>query len=280
MSIFQDPIFFNAFLAAGAMGVTCAVLSVFVLARRWAFIGEGISHSGFGGAGTAWALAALFPQLHHPWIAQVTVFVFCLLTAVAIGYLTQRDRLTPDAAIGVFLVASLAWGFVGQAAYTQRYGQIPDDFTSFLWGQMKTISPAYALATAGLCGAVLLVTIGLRKEILAYCFDPMLARTSGVRAGLIHYTLLLMMALVIVLGIRVVGSVLMTALLVLPAATARLLTVKLRTVFALGITIALSGAWGGLFINRAVHWLPVGSMIVLVMFVEFVAALVVSKLKR
>src|ERR1044071_87872 len=101
-----------AVLVAGAMAVACAVLSVFVVARRWAFIGEGISHSGFGGAGTAWLLMLFFPALDQPWVPYLSVVIFCLLTAGAIGMLSRSRGVNADAAIGIFLVASLAWGFL------------------------------------------------------------------------------------------------------------------------------------------------------------------------
>src|SRR5688572_17420928 len=108
-------------VVATAIAVACAVLSVFVVARRWAFIGEGISHSGFGGAGTAWLLALAFPAaFDRSWMPYAGVVVFSLGTALAIGYLTRRQRVDSDTAIGIFLVASLAWGFLAQQVYVMR----------------------------------------------------------------------------------------------------------------------------------------------------------------
>src|SRR5947209_9762577 len=103
--------------SAVSLAIACAVLSVMVVSRRWAFIGEGISHSGFGGAGTAWVLALLFPSLDRPGVPYLCVIVFCLLTAVAIGFLSFRQRVNSDAAIGIFMVASLAWGFLARGVY-------------------------------------------------------------------------------------------------------------------------------------------------------------------
>src|SRR3954452_1101691 len=96
--------------AAAAMAVACPTLSVFVVARRWAFIGEGISHSGFGGAGVAWLLMLAAPTMlaNRPWVPYVAVVVFCLATAIAIGTINRGSRIAGDAAIGIFLVASLA----------------------------------------------------------------------------------------------------------------------------------------------------------------------------
>src|SRR5512138_645669 len=98
-------------VTAAAVAVACAVLSVFVVSRRWAFIGEGISHSGFGGAGTVWLLALAFPALDAEWAVYAGVVVFCLATASAIAFFSRARvvgrRANTDAVIGVFLVASV-----------------------------------------------------------------------------------------------------------------------------------------------------------------------------
>src|SRR5262245_9190684 len=102
-------------LTSTALALACAVLSVVVVLRRWAFIGEGIGHSGFGGAGTAWLLMLLIPALDQPWVPYIGIIVFCLLTALAIGAVSRWGRgVGSDAAIGIFMVASLAWGFFAQ----------------------------------------------------------------------------------------------------------------------------------------------------------------------
>src|SRR5688572_18550449 len=103
-----DSNFANALLAAAALACACAVLSVVVVLRRWAFVGEGIGHSGLGGAGTAWVLALLFPALDSPGVTYAFVVLFCLLTALAVGRVARSRRVNADAAIGIFLVASLA----------------------------------------------------------------------------------------------------------------------------------------------------------------------------
>src|SRR5688572_19915628 len=96
-----DGISLSPLIATAAMAVACAVLSVFVVARRWAFIGEGISHSGFGGAGAAWLIMLASPALAaQAWLPHVAILVFCIATALAIGYLSRGNRVAGDAAIG------------------------------------------------------------------------------------------------------------------------------------------------------------------------------------
>src|SRR5207302_10271514 len=103
----------------------------------------------------------------------------------------------------------------------------------------------------------------------AYCFDPTTAYTSGVRAGLIHHLLMVLLALVIVIGMRVVGSVLMTALLVLPGATAMLLSRRLGAVISVAVATGLISAIAGLLMNAQWRYVHAGPVIVLVLVLEF-----------
>jgi manganese/iron transport system permease protein len=118
----------------------------------------------------------------------------------------------------------------------------------------------------------------LFKEILAYCFDPLTAHTGGVRAGFIHYLLMVLLAVTIVIGVRVAGTVLVTALLVLPGATAMTLSQRLRNVIAISIAANLIGAAAGLGMHGIWPVLPAGPMIVLVLFVVFLLAFGYSRI--
>ena len=272
----MTTVFVNTFITATALALACAVLSVIVVLRRWAFIGEGISHSGFGGAGTAWLLMLAIPALDKPWLPYVSIVIFCLGTAVAIGALSRPRRgVSADAAIGIFLVASLAWGFFAQQIYLQQRGNIPTLFYNLLFGQLVTLSSLHASAAVVVSLLVLLLVIGLWKEILAYTFDPLLAEISGVPSGWIHYMLMLLIALVIIIGIPIAGSVLVTALLVLPGATALLLSRRLGVVLLFSILVAMIGAVGGLMLSTHSSYFPAGPTMVLLMFMEFLLTYVV-----
>src|SRR5581483_4047261 len=138
--------FVHSLITACAIAVACAVLSVPVMLRRWAFIGEGIGHAGFGGAGVAWLLAAFSPAFNQPSTPYITAILFCTATALAIGWVSRSDRINADATIGIFLVASLAFGFIAQQVYMHRYHSIPAWFGEFLFGQTSDLSGAAALA--------------------------------------------------------------------------------------------------------------------------------------
>lgn len=269
-----------ALLTAASIGVACAVLSVFVVMRRWAFIGDGISHSGLGGAGVAWVLALLFPAFDQAWAPYALAAVCCVVTAVGIGFFSRGERMNADAAIGIFLVATVAWGFLANGIYTHVRMRQPYEWDDFLLGRFHEVSGAYAVASIAVSVLVVFVVAVLGKEILSYCFDPVTAEVSGVRAGFVHYLLMVLVALTVLIAMRVVGSLLVTALLVLPGVTATMLTLDLRRVFVIAIGTGVVGTVGGLAIQSAWQFLPPGPVIVLVMLVVFLAAYVANRVRR
>jgi len=265
-------------ITALSLALACAVLSVFVVSRRWAFIGEGISHSGFGGAGTVWLLSMFLPAVDHmTWAPYLGVVIFSLVTALAIAYFTRTGQINSDAVIGIFLAASLAWGILAQQLYYRQLHRDPAGWNVFLFGHMGDISPQFALAAAVLCTAVVASVLLLGKEIVAYCFDPAIAEASGVRVGFIHYLLLVMIAMTIVIGVRVAGSVLVPAMLVLPGATALLVSKQLRLTVIASATVALLATLAGLAFNYRWHFLPTGPLIVLALFVQFMGSYIWRK---
>ena len=267
-------------LTTASVAAACAVLSVFVVSRRWAFIGEGIGHSGFGGAGTVWMLALAYPALDTRWVAYGGVVVFCLAAALGIAYLSRpRGGTNIDAVIGIFLVASVAWGFIGREMFLRHRGE-PQGGDTILFGRMPDLPMGFALAASLLCAAVVVTVVLLGKEIVYYCFDPAMAEASGVRSSFVHYLLVVLVALTIILGTPVAGSILVTALLVLPGATALLLSDRLRTTVALSLGIGVAGAVVAILVRVKYPFLPMGPAIVLAMFALFLLAYAWSRVSR
>ena len=267
-----------ALLAFGGVAVACALLSLVVVARRWAFIGEGIGHSGFGGAGTAWLLMALWPAaFDREWVPMLGVAAGALAAAAVIGAISRRTAVSGDVAIGIVLVATVAWGFVGQHVYVARRGMEPAGFQTLFFGRPGDVGASFALAAISVAMAVVVALVALRKEILAYCLDPLLAEVSGVRAGLIHHLLIGLIAVTTVVGMQVVGSLLVTALLVLPAATAQLVSKRLTAVAATSVACGLLGALGGPLLHARWPLVPTGPAIVLILFALFAGALAASR---
>ncbi len=280
----HDPASLAALAATAAMAVACAILSVIVVARKWAFIGEGIAHSGFGGAGVAWLVMLAAPQLMHAiWLPYLAIVVFCLITALGIGAVSRSSRISSDTAIGIFMVASLAFGFLVQQIFRQTTNGIePPGFSDILFGHFSGISMRFSAAAIMVALAVTVTLIALEKEILYYCLDPLAAQASGVPAAFVHYLLMMLIAVTVVIGIPITGSVLVTALLVLPGATGNLISQNLRHVLAISIAAAVTAAVAGVSVSLSVTrvHIPAGPVIVLVLFVLFLAAYAAKRLSR
>jgi manganese transport system permease protein len=263
-----------------AVAVACALLSLVVVTRRWAFIGEGIGHSGFGGAGTAWMIMAVAPALDVAWLPYVFVVGFSLAAALGMGLLSRRGQVTGDVALGVFLVATVAWGFIGQQVYVSLKRAEPAGFFTLFFGKPTDVTPQYTMAAVCVLIAVALAMLLLRREIIAYCVDPTLAETSGVRVGLVHYLLISMVAVTTIVGLHIVGTLLITALLVLPGATGLLLSRRLETATTIACVSGVAGAVAGYVVYRTWPIIPLGPAFVLVMFVLFLVAFGVARIRR
>lgn len=268
-------------VTAGAIGLACAALSVFVVLRRWAFIGEGIAHAGFGGAGTAWVLSLLLPGMFLS--SEVGIYcvaaVFCILVALAIGWITRREHVYSDTAIGIFLVASLAWGFLAQGAFMHLKNTPPPAWTDYLLGQ-SSLRSAEMMGAVLMCITVLAVMAMMRKEIVSYCFDAEMAEVSGVRVGIVHYLMILLVASTVVLGMRLMGSLLVAALLVLPGAIGLQISRRMSVVLGVAVVSGLIGALAGPLIGHQWNFIREGPAIVLVLVGEFSIAYVWGRTRK
>jgi ABC-type Mn2+/Zn2+ transport system permease subunit len=277
-----DFAFMPAIVVAVITAVLCSLLSVIVVLKRLAFIGQGISHAGFGGIGTAMALG-LAPGL----VQDSVILLFCLAAALAIGWLATRQRLEPDSAIGVILVAAMAWGalmtnlaahFKDAAWYQRWFGPIPDQpgFHEVLFGSVLQVGGT-DLALAGVVALLVLALLtALFKEMVFFTFDPAAAEVFGIRTKLIYGALLIAMALTIVVAIRLVGFLLVSALLVIPGAVATTLSRRLDRVLALAVMVGLAGTLIGLAVSLTTGFLAAGPCIVAALCLILLIAIAAS----
>ena len=268
----------EAFVGATAVAIVCSLLSVLVVLKRMAFIGQGISHAGFGGYGLALLLGLA------GWPQQGVVMGFCLAAALGIGYLARSRRVETDTAIGILLVAGMAFGVlminlwqhlqtvdwyrraVGGAAYSVRW-------ETLLFGSPWTVGQAGMWVAIGMGAAVLICCALLFKELLLFTFDEVNSAAFGVRSGLMYYLVIVLLAMVVVVSMRLVGFVLVSAMLVLPGATALQLSRRLATVLVLSVSVGLVGTLGGLVINIELPTLRPGACIVMLLCAMFGAAM-------
>ena len=264
MDLVLEPLalgfFVRALVASMMVGVVCAVVGTYVVLRGVAFIGDAIAHAAFPGVVAAFMLSIPF---------YIGAAIAAVGTALAIGFVTKRAGIRQDTAIGVLFAGTFAFGVF---LFSTIDGYVADLF-SFLLGNVLAIS-AEDLVGLLLLGILVLVIVALLwKELLYATFDPLGAAASGIRVGRLEYLFLALVALTIVVSLQAVGIILVVAMLVTPAATAQMLTVRFTRLMVVAALIGIASSVLGLYLS---YWLDVasGATIVLVQTGLFVIALV------
>lgn len=258
--------FARALVAGVVLGAVTGAVGTFVVLRRMSYIGHGLSHSLLGGIAVSLALGGGL----YPGAAAATV-----VSAVLIDRVARRPGLAADAAIGIVTTAMFALGVVVLA----MAGGGGANAESLLFGSILGVRAVDAVAACGVAAVVALTLFVGWKRLLFTAFDPVVARVQGIRTGLVELTLDLLVAGVVVVGVRLLGVLMVAAAVVIPAAAARLLSHRAGVVLGVG---ALGGALSqvvGLFVSW--HWaVPSGPAIVLIAVNLFLLAAFASSISR
>jgi len=259
-------------------------LSVFVVLKRLAFIGQGISHAAFGGVGIALVLGVHGATTAGA-IGQLFIVVaFSILAALWIAALSRANKGRTDTAIGVVLSASMALGFVlftfaesghehDQAGHAIAEHQDEHHLIEeILFGNiLETDWPRASLAI-GVAMAILAATWFIRRRLVFWAFDEPVVDAYGISSKQTTNIFLVILALAIVMAMQIAGVVLAAAMLVLPGAAALNLSAKLRSVFVYSALIAVSGAAIGMLVGFQMD-IPIGPSIVLVQSIMYLLTL-------
>lgn len=252
----------KALLVALMSSVVCGVIGSHVVLRGMAFIGEAVAHAVFPGLAIAFLLQGSL--VLGGAIAGIT-------TAVLVAVFSQNRRLKEDSVIGIFFVAAFALGIVIISRAPGYAGSLQD----FLFGSITGI-PDRDVVTVGVAGVLLVLGILLlHKELVTVSLDREMARASGLPVFALDLALYVMVTVAIVISVQTIGNILVLALLITPAATARMLTDRL------GVMMTLAPCFGGLAAVVGVYlsWsldLPTGGTIVLVATAGFLLAWVAA----
>ena len=280
----------RALIAGLAVALVCSLLSVFVVLKRMAFIGQGVSHAGYGAAGTAFFLGLLDTDPRH----DLIVFAFCIATALLIGIVSRRRRVEADTAIGILLVAAMAWGVfltnlsaafqqAGTATYWPWYakhmataGNRPN-FEAVLFGSILNTTAMQMWMTLIISALVVAVIFVCFKGLVFFAFDEPTSHVYGVRTSVVHHLLLTLLAIVVVLTMKLAGVLLVSAMLVIPGATALMLSSRLGVVFAWSCVVGFVGVVGGLMTSLELGFAGPGPCIVGVLCLLFAGAFMVKR---
>ncbi len=249
----------------------CSVAGVFVVRLNLTAIGFTMSHAAFAGAAFAvWA--------DQGWFGPVAgAIVFAVVTALALGPLSDRARLKADVTLGFLFSLLMALGFVflsltpGEAASGVAL--------RIVWGSIFSVGWYDVLYLVALACAATMFVGAFHKELMAVLFDRRLALASGVNARAFTYTILLLTGLAVALSLRLVGGLLVFALIINPASTAMQFLEDMKRVMLAAPVVGMATAVGGLLLS--LQWdLPVGSAIIIVSAATLAGAIVASPRRR
>jgi manganese/iron transport system permease protein len=248
----------KALLIAVMSSIVCGVVGTYVVLRGMAFIGDAVAHAVFPGLAVAFVVSGNL--IIGGTIAGV-------LTAVLVAVFSQNRRLKEDSIIGVFFVAAFALGIVVISQAPGYAGSLQQ----FLFGSITGIPDEDLLVVAATGVVILAVVFFLHKEFVAITLDREMARAMGLRVFWLDIALYVLVTLAVVISVQTIGNILVLALLITPAATARLLTDRLGVMMAVAPLVGGVSALVGLYVSWS--WdLPVGGTIVLVLTAVFLLA--------
>ncbi|MFM9137809.1 MAG: metal ABC transporter permease [Actinomycetota bacterium] len=203
--------FRHGIVVATIAGALCGLLGVFVVLRGMSYIGHGLSHAVFGGAAASAVIGVNF---------FLGAGIWGVISGVLIARVARRRVLGADAAIGVVTTASFALGL----ALMNRYGQASKSIEAVLFGSVLGVRAADIVAVGLVAVVSLVVIVVWYRRLLFSTFDRDVAQVSGVNVGLVEAVLLALLSLTILVTMRVIGTLLISALLVIPAAASRMTT--------------------------------------------------------
>jgi len=259
---FRFEFFRHGIVVAVLAGAICGLIGVYVVLRQLSYIGHGLSHSIFGGAAASAVVSVNF---------YLGAGLWGLLSALVIGRVARRGRIGADAAIGVVTTASFALGL----ALSNLYGQAKRSIDAVLFGSILGVDRAdvVAVLAAGLLAGAVIWTC--YRRLLFATFDPDVAEVSGVRVAWMEALLMLMLAVTILVTMKVMGVLLISAMLVTPAVTARMLTNSFARMLAIGPVIGATCGFFGMWLSYHIDVSP-GATIILVAAAVFLVVYAVT----
>lgn len=248
----------KALIVAMLSAIVCAVVGTHVVLRSMAFIGDAVAHAVFPGIAIAFALQG--SVLLGGAVAGAVV-------ALLVATFSQRRRIKEDTLIGIFFAAAFAVGLV----VISRIDGYTASLTSFLFGSLTGVSNSQVYAVAGVGCVVVSLLIILQRPLSAVALDRESAQAMNLPVFVLDIVLYLAVTAAVVISISTIGNILVLALLVTPAATARMLSDRLSIMMVLSALIGAAASFIGLYFSWALD-IPTGATIVLTVTVFFLAA--------
>lgn len=238
----------KALLVGVIVSLLSGLISVFVVLRKMSFIGAGISHAAFGGVAIGF-FAGINPM--------VTAVVYSIAVALGIELMHRKGKVSADASIGIFFASSMALGIV-LISLSREYTV---DLFGYLFGNILAITQGEVLLSLFVAATVIGVITLFLKEIFMSTYNEEIARVSGVPVRAINTLFLIALSVSIVISMKIVGIILISALLVIPGATAQLFAKNLYFMIAVSCGVAVISTVLGLILSYEFDIAPGGSIV-------------------
>lgn len=262
---FQYPFMQHALATALIVAMICAILSCYLVLKGWALMGDAISHAVLPGIVVAFLLGI-----------PLTIGAFCagLICSLSVGYLKENSRIKEDTAMGIVFSGMFALGIV-------MFTKIETDqhLSHILFGNLLGVSFSEVLQTLFISATIFIVVILKRRDFLLYCFDVSHTRVAGLSPKILHYGLLILLAMTIISAMQVVGVILVVAMLISPGITAYVLSKRFDTMLLIAISVSVSTSIIGTIISYHID-ASTGPCIILLQAALFLLALGYTRLKN
>jgi zinc transport system permease protein len=276
----------NALLAGVLVSVACGIIGALVVVNRIVFISGGIAHAAYGGIGlgyfvkynllpTLLAGSALAQDQRPGYFPIVGAIVFSLLSALGMGWVQRRTRERADTVIGVLWAIGMSIGIV----FVDLTAGYKVDLMSYLFGSILAVPRPDLIVMMVLDAVIVLLVALLYKELLAISFDETFALIENVPVDAVYLVLLSMIAMTVVMLMRVVGLIMVIAMLTIPAAISGQFTKDLKKMMALAVVLGMVFTTVGLWISYAWN-LTSGASIILVAGLAYLLTLLIRTFRQ
>jgi zinc transport system permease protein len=266
LELLKQPFLQNALIAGAIVGIITAIIGTFIILRRLSFIGAGISHSAFGGI----ALGILIGV--DPFFSAL---IFCILTGFLIAFTSRNFNITEDSSVGIYFPAMMSLGII-LLSFVKGY---TPNLLSYLFGDILLVNKS-DLFLAGISVMIIVSFISVfYRELIYITFDYEFSQIMGIPVKLFDYVFISLVSLVIVVSIKIVGIILVSALIVIPPITALKFSKNYLIFLLLSASIGIISTIGGIIISFYLN-VPPGATIVLFTTSILFIALFYNKMKN
>jgi zinc transport system permease protein len=240
-AMLTDPLMQRALLAAVLVGLAAPVIGVYLVQRRLSLLGDGIGHVALTGVAGGWLIGSAMGLEPHDTLAVPGAVAAALVGAVIIELVRERGNASGDVALALLFYGGIAGGVLLIA----KAGGTSASLMGYLFGSISTVSGTDIALTASLAAVVLLVGVGLRSALFAVSHDTEFARASGLPVRVLNLAIAVIAALAVTVAMRVVGLLLVSALMIVPVAVAQLAVGSFRrtmaTAMGIGVLVCVTG---------------------------------------